>query len=235
MSSVVGRRGGLVDDARGRTARWLRTAARRSRAGVAHGSLAGRRRRRPDAAAGRGRGAPTGRRRRAAAARLPPPYAEPPLALGARDLGGGVAQRRADLVDLELEDGALLALAGLVRTRCLSRPWTMTRMPRCSDSATFSAACRHTEQGRNSASPSFHSLVCRSKVRGVEAIRKLATAAPDGVKRSSGSSTRLPMTVIGVSPAMSGLLVSSRVRLIVAVAPTGATGIHKDVSGRRDA
>src|SRR5690606_7941986 len=31
------------------------------------------------------------------------------------DLGGGVAQRRADLVDLDLEDGTLLTLAGLVR------------------------------------------------------------------------------------------------------------------------
>ena len=39
-----------------------------------------------------------------------------------------------------------------------------------------------------------------------EAIRKLATAAPEGVKRSSGSSTRLPTTVMVVSPAMSGLL-----------------------------
>ena len=75
-------------------------------------------------------------------------------------------------------------------------------MPRCKDSATFSAACRHTEQVRNSASPSFHSLVCRSKVRGVDAIRKFATAAPEGVKRSSGSSTRLPTTVMTVSPAM---------------------------------
>ncbi len=75
-------------------------------------------------------------------------------------------------------------------------------MPLVRDSATFSAACRHTEQDKNSASPSFHSLVWRSKVRGVEAIRKLATAAPDGVKRSSGSSTRLPTTVIWVSPAM---------------------------------
>ena len=81
----------------------------------------------------------------------------------------------------------------------------MTRMPRCSDSAAFSAACRHTEQLRNSASPSFHSLVCRSNVRGVDATVKLATAAPDGVKRSSGSAVRLPTTVIGVSPAMSGL------------------------------
>src|ERR1044072_8294873 len=79
-------------------------------------------------------------------------------------------------------------------------------MPFWRDSATFSAACRHTEQDRNSASPSFHSLLWRSKVRGVEAMRKLATAAPEGVKRSSGSSTRLPTTVIWVSPAMSGLL-----------------------------
>ena len=75
-------------------------------------------------------------------------------------------------------------------------------MPRCRDSATFSAAWRHTEQERNSASPSFHSLVWRSKVRGVDAIRKFATAAPEGVKRSSGSSTRLPTTVMTVSPAM---------------------------------
>src|SRR3954465_4433294 len=75
-------------------------------------------------------------------------------------------------------------------------------MPRSKDSATFSAAWRHTEQERNSASPSFHSLVWRSKVRGVEAIRKLATAAPEGVKRSSGPPTGLPTTVMTVSPAM---------------------------------
>src|SRR3954454_7741845 len=78
----------------------------------------------------------------------------------------------------------------------------MTRGPRVSDSATFSAACRQIEQDRNSVSPSSHSLLCRLKVRGVEAIRKFATAAPEGVKRSSGSSTRLPTTVIWVSPAI---------------------------------
>src|SRR4051794_38377094 len=87
--------------------------------------------------------------------------------------------------------------------RCLSRPLTMTREPRVSDSATFSAACRHTLQRRNSASPSFHSCDCRSNVRGVEATVKFATAAPDGVKRSSGSAVRLPITVMTVSPAMS--------------------------------
>src|SRR5215212_7674303 len=54
----------------------------------------------------------------------------------------------------------------------------------------------------NSASPSFHSLVCRSNVRGVDATVKLATAAPEGVNLSSGSSVRLPMTVMTVSPAM---------------------------------
>src|SRR3954447_16619880 len=75
-------------------------------------------------------------------------------------------------------------------------------MPRCNDSATFSAACRQIEQRRNSASPSFHSLVLRSNWRGVDAIVKDATAAPDGVKRSSGSAVRLPTTVMTVSPAM---------------------------------
>ena len=37
----------------------------------------------------------------------------------------------------------------------------------------------------------------------VDAIVKLATAAPDGVKRSSGSAVRFPTTVMMVSPAMS--------------------------------
>src|SRR5690348_11811702 len=82
----------------------------------------------------------------------------------------------------------------------------MTRMPRVSDSATFSAACRQIEQRRNSASPSFHSLEVRSKVRGVEAMVNEATAAPDGVNRSSGSAVRLPTTVMIVSPAMSALV-----------------------------
>src|SRR4051794_31817527 len=78
----------------------------------------------------------------------------------------------------------------------------MTRLPRCRDSATFSAACRQTLQRRNSVSPSFHSLELRSKVRGVEATVKFATAAPAGVKRSSGSSVTLPTTVMTVSPAI---------------------------------
>ena len=76
----------------------------------------------------------------------------------------------------------------------------MTRMPFWSDSATFSAACRQTLQVRNRPSPSSHWLVCELKRRGVDAIRKFATAAPDGVNRSSGSATMFPTTVIGVSP-----------------------------------
>ena len=68
-----------------------------------------------------------------------------------------------------------------------SRPETMTRVPRLSDSATFSAASRQIEQRMNSVSPSFHSLLCRSKARGVEATVKFATAAPEGVNRSSGA------------------------------------------------
>src|SRR4249920_2055850 len=81
----------------------------------------------------------------------------------------------------------------------------MTRMPRVIDSATFSAGWRHALQRRNSDSPSFHSPDWRSKVRGVDATVKLATAAPDGVNRSSGSAVRLPTTVMTVSPAMTGL------------------------------
>src|SRR5258708_6402634 len=77
----------------------------------------------------------------------------------------------------------------------------MTRMPRWRDSATFSAAWRQTLQERKRLSPSFHSLVVLSMNRGVEAMRNFATAAPLGVKRSSGSSTRLPTMVMTVSPA----------------------------------
>src|SRR5690349_7469889 len=84
--SCGGSEGGLV--VRGRTA-------------------AGRRRRSPRvvvaATAGRGRSAT------AAVA------AAPAAAADLVHLRGGVAQRRADLVDLQLHDGALLALAGLER------------------------------------------------------------------------------------------------------------------------
>ena len=75
----------------------------------------------------------------------------------------------------------------------------MTREPRVSDSATFSAYCRHTAQRMKTVSPSFHSLVCLSISRVVEATVKLATAAPLGVKRSSGSAVRLPTMVTDVA------------------------------------
>src|SRR3954464_13863580 len=77
----------------------------------------------------------------------------------------------------------------------------MTRIPRVSDSAAFSAAWRQIEQRRNSASPSFHSFELRSNVRGVDAMVNDATAAPEGVNRSSGSAVRLPTTGMIVSPA----------------------------------
>src|SRR3954453_9323899 len=51
------------------------------------------------------------------AALLPTAVRRTARALGARHLGGGVLQRRTDLVDLDLEDGALLALTRLVLTR----------------------------------------------------------------------------------------------------------------------
>ena len=86
----------------------------------------------------------------------------------------------------------------------------MTRVPLVSDSATFSAASRQIEQRMNSVSPSFHSFDWRSKVRGVEATVKLATAAPEAVNRSSGSAVRFPTTVMIVSPAISDHFASGR-------------------------
>ena len=75
----------------------------------------------------------------------------------------------------------------------------MTRIPRVRLSATFSAAWRHITHVRNRLSPSFHSPVELSRYRGVLATRNFATGCPDGVNRSSGSSTRLPTSVIDAS------------------------------------
>src|SRR5215218_6333377 len=65
------------------------------------------------------RGGPRVVRRSAAltAALLATAVRRPAGALGPRHLGGGVLQRRTDLVDLDLEHGALLALTRLVLTR----------------------------------------------------------------------------------------------------------------------
>src|SRR4051812_16295526 len=99
-------------------------------------------------------------------------------------------------------------------------------MPRVSVSATFSAAWRHTLQRMNSASPSFHSPDWRSKLRGVEATVKLATAAPDGVNRSSGSAVRLPTTVMTVSPAMAASARGGRGRGALRLAPQHLRAQH---------
>src|SRR5687768_14306082 len=64
---------------------------------------------------------------------------------------------------------------------------------------------------RNSGSPSFHSPDALSMNRGVDATRNLATATPDDVNFSSGSSVRLPTTVMVVSPAMALLLAGNSV------------------------
>ncbi len=105
---------------------WIRRAARRTRRpGRPTGRWRARRhrsgcrrreRRRPGPEWPRGRpgAARTCRRRRSALAAATGVAAPAALAAGAVDLGGGELQRRADLVDLDLEDRALLALAVLV-------------------------------------------------------------------------------------------------------------------------
>ena len=89
----------------------------------------------------------------------------------------------------------------------------------------FSAASRQIEQRMKRVSPSFHSLDCRSNVRGVEATVKFATAAPEGVNRSSGSAVRLPTMVMVVSPAMGQMAPS-------AVVPTGCGADSTQAPGR---
>src|SRR5690242_17463553 len=90
---------------------------------------------------------------------------------------------------------------------------------------------------RKSGSPSFHSPDCRSKVRGVDAMRNLATAAPEGVKRSSGSSVRFPTTVMVVSPAIALLLAAGLVRRRLSEPPDKnerSAGLGPDDLGTQD-
>src|SRR4051794_4794467 len=83
--------------------------------GVAAALAAGRSRGRPRVVGRRGLAALARAAALAATALAAAGVAAPAaLAAGAVDLGGRELQRRADLVDLDLEDRALLALAGLV-------------------------------------------------------------------------------------------------------------------------
>src|SRR3954454_19785036 len=97
---------------------WLcsRRGARRRRRGRSPGGGA-----RPPRVVGGRRGAPAPATAGAAAgaaavAAAPATEAAFGAAADAVDLGRGVLERRADLIDLELDDGALLALTRLVRT-----------------------------------------------------------------------------------------------------------------------
>src|SRR5690625_1385078 len=102
-----------------------------------------------------------------------------------------VARRRAGPTSsTSISKTVRLSPSRVSKERCFNRPCTITCEPLLRDSATFSAYWRHTVQARNIDSPSRHSPAWRSKVRGVEATRKLATASPLGVKRRSGSEVR---------------------------------------------
>lgn len=69
---------------------------------------------------------------------------------------------------------AVVALAVLVGA-LLEAAGRDDRMPLVSDPEMCSANSRQADARRNSASPSFHSFVCRSSERGVDAIVKFAT------------------------------------------------------------
>ncbi|GAB2542734.1 hypothetical protein GCM10027268_16050 [Brachybacterium huguangmaarense] len=76
-------------------------------------------------------------------------------------------------------------------------------------------------------------------MRGVDATVNDATAAPDCVKRSSGSAVRLPTTVMMVSPAMGfssgvsfGALRWLRQGVRAGQGPTVVAGLHGRRAGR---
>src|SRR5207253_10341460 len=75
--------------------------------------------------------------------------------------------------------------------RVCSRPTTTTRLPRVSDSATFSPSVRQPFTVKYDVSPSFHWPDWSWYLR-FTATLNLTTAAPFGVYRSSGSSVRFP-------------------------------------------
>src|SRR4051812_20829715 len=84
----------------------------------------------------------------------PPP---PPPSLRAARVTLAVAYRREGPISSTSSSMTVRFSPSFVSNdRCLRRPDTMTREPRVSDSATFSAACRQMLHRRNSASPSFH-------------------------------------------------------------------------------
>lgn len=89
--------------------------------------------------------------------------------------------------------------SGLSQRSVRSLPATTSRAPLRAEAARFSASCRQAVQSRNVGSPSLHVSASRSNVRGVEAMVNRATGTPLGVNRNSGSSTRFPITVSGMS------------------------------------
>src|SRR5829696_3003754 len=121
------------------------------------------------------------------------------LGAGPLDGGGGELQRGSDLVGLDLDHGALVALRGL--------PGPQAQPADHDGSGAFAeglgdvlGSCRQQLMRKKLVSPSVQ--VSPWRTRGVTARRKLATAAPLAVKRSSGSSVRLPIRVTVLSVAM---------------------------------
>lgn len=120
---------------------------------------------------------------------------------GLGDLGRGVLQAGADFLDVQLVDRALDALTVLVGP--LLQPAlhddAHASLERLGDVLRRLTPDRAGQEQALAVLPLIGLTV---EGAGVDATRNFATAAPEGVKRSSGSSTRLPTTVMTVSPAM---------------------------------
>src|SRR6201999_109696 len=106
-------------------------------------------------------GAPGGRNPPPPPPPLPKPPPPPPLRLAL--LTFAVAYRsEGPISSTSTSKTVRFSPSRVSKERCLRRPVTITRDPRVRLSATFSAASRQMLHRKNSASPSFHSLLWRS-------------------------------------------------------------------------
>ena len=115
---------------------------------------------------------------------------------GALGLGGRPPQRGADLLGLDLDGAAALAVLGLpgplAQAAVDQDPVALGQLGNMLGQAPPGGAAK--EEVSPSVKPPWP-----SGRRGVTATVKLATAAPVGVNRSSGASVRLPTIVMVVS------------------------------------
>src|SRR6266508_645848 len=125
-----------------------------------------------------------------------------PLRLRSGRSGRAVAHRRLGATSsASISVTERLSPSGVSQVRVRSRPRTTARLPLARDSAMFSAWSRQALTRKKLVSPS-RQVPSASRMRWLTARRKLVTGVPFWVKRSSGSSVRLPTWTVKLSLAI---------------------------------